>query len=181
MKETADRPTRVVLLTLGSNIDPERNMFEALDALDAALGIERVSAIYEAAPVGAPETPRFLNAAVCVLTDRSPSELKFDIIRPLEARLGRIRTGDSNAPRTIDIDIAAFGDLVVRDDDAGLEIPDPGISRWAHLALPLRDVAPTFRHPVEEVSLEEIGRRFDDTPGVRVRADLRWPAPHSHP
>lgn len=178
MSEDVARTKRVVLLTLGSNIEPEKNLFEAFDLLDAELGIEKVSGIYEAEAVGAPGTPRFLNAAIRVQTDQSPAELKSQVIRPLEARLGRIRTSDSNAPRTIDVDIAVVGDLILLDAEAGLEIPDPGILRWAHVALPLRDVAPAFLHPIEGVSLQEIGNRFDGVGDVHERRDLRWPQPH---
>lgn len=171
----------MVLLTLGSNIEPEKNLLEALAILAHELDIEKVSGIYEGEAVGAPGTPRFLNAAIRVQTDRSPAELKSEVIRPLEARLGRIRTSDSNAPRTIDVDIAVVGDLVVLDPEAGLDIPDPGILRWAHVALPLRDVAPAFLHPVEGVSLQEIGNRFEGMGDVHERPDLRWPQPHRRP
>lgn len=164
---------RTVLLALGSNIDPERHIVAALDRLDAILGIEALSAIYEADPVGSPGTPRFLNAAVRLTTDRAPGELKSGVIRPLERRLGRVRTSDPNAPRTIDIDIAAVEGLVL--DGPDLRLPDPDIVSRAHLALPLADVAPAFRHPTEGVTLGEIAARFRDEPGIARRDDVRWP------
>ena len=164
---------RTVLLALGSNIEPERHILAALDALDEVLGIEALSAIYEADPVGSPGTPRFLNAALRLTTGRSPRALKFDVIRPLERRLGRRRTSDPNAPRTIDIDIAAVEGLIV--DRHDLRLPDPEILTRAYLALPLGDVAPGFRHPIEGLTLGEIAARFGDEPGVRRRADVRWP------
>ena len=164
---------RTVLLTLGSNIDPERHLLAALDRLDALLGIDALSAIYEADPVGSPGTPRFLNAAVRLTTDRAPGELKSDVIRPLERRLGRVRTSDPNAPRTIDIDIAAVEGLVL--DGPELRLPDPEIVSRAHLALPLADVAPAFRHPTEGVTLGEIADRFKDEAGIARRDDVRWP------
>ena len=164
---------RTVLLTLGSNIDPKRHIVAALDRLDAILGIEALSAIYEADPVGSPGAPRFLNAAVRLTTDHAPGELKSDVIRPLELRLGRVRTSDPNAPRTIDIDIAAVEGLIL--DGPDLQLPDPEIVSCAHLALPLADVAPAFRHPTEGVTLGEIAARFKDEPGIARRDDVRWP------
>ena len=83
---------------------------------------------------GAPGMPRFLNAAVRVTTALSPEDLKFEVIRPLERRLGRVRTADPNAPRTIDVDIAAVQGLVVDRED--LRLPDPEILTRAHLAPP---------------------------------------------
>lgn len=164
---------RTALLTLGSNIDPERNMVAALDAIDDRLGIEAVSAIYEADPVGNSGVPRFLNAAVRVTTELSPRDLKFGIIRPLERHLGRVRTEDPNAPRTIDVDIAAMAELVI--DREGIRLPDPEILIRAHLALPLADVAPGYRHPTEGRTLREIAARFNDEPGIATREDIRWP------
>lgn len=148
-------------------------MVAALDALDELLGIDGASPIYEADPVGGPEMPRFLNAAVRITTDLSPEELKFEVIRPLEHRLGRVRTADPNAPRTIDIDIAAVQGLVV--DQNELQLPDPEILTRAHLAVPLADVAPEFRHPDLGITLSEIAARFRGEPGLARREDVRWP------
>ena len=164
---------RTTLLALGSNIDPERHMVAALDALDELLGIEEASPIYEATPVGSPGMPRFLNAAVRITTALSPKDLKFEVIRPLERRLGRVRTADPNAPRTIDVDIAAVQGLVVDRED--LRLPDPEIVTRAHLALPLADVAPGFRHPALGITLDEIATRFRHEPGISRRDDVRWP------
>ncbi len=164
---------RTTLLTLGSNIDPERHIVAALEALDELLGIDGASPIYEANPVGNPGAPRFLNAAARITTDLSPGELKFKVIRPLERRLGRIRAPDRNAPRTIDIDIAAVQGLVV--DEEELRLPDPDIPTRAHLAVPLADVAPGFRHPHLGITLGEIAARFRDEPGLARRDDVRWP------
>ncbi|MCG8469658.1 MAG: 2-amino-4-hydroxy-6-hydroxymethyldihydropteridine diphosphokinase [Gemmatimonadetes bacterium] len=173
------REPRVTLLTLGSNIEPETHLFAALDALDAELGVEAVSSIYEAEPVGAPGTPRFLNAAVRVTTIHLPVTLKRDVLRPLESRLGRVRTPDRNAPRTIDVDIAAVDGLVLDDRGRGLRIPDPDMLEQPHLAVPLGDVAPDFLHPVTGARLADIAARFGDAPGIRIRSDLRWPRPPS--
>lgn len=172
----ADRP-RTVLLALGSNIDPEVHLFAALDALDEIFGIEAASAIYEADPVGAPGTPAFLNAAVRIRTTDPPGPLKREILRPLEARLGRTRGPDRNAPRTIDIDVALVDGWARRAGAAEPELPDPEIVERAHLALPLADVASELVHPDEGVTLGEIAGRFADADGIRRRDDLRWPRP----
>ncbi|MDX1577913.1 MAG: 2-amino-4-hydroxy-6-hydroxymethyldihydropteridine diphosphokinase [Gemmatimonadota bacterium] len=168
---------RTVLLTLGSNIDPEIRLFEALDELDRILELASVSSIYEADPVGAPGTPVFLNAAARLTSDRDPRALKREVCRPLEARLGRIRGPDPNAPRTIDIDIAAVSAGPPKPEGGELEVLDPDIAVNAHLALPLGDVAPACIHPDERATLGEIAARFVDAPGIRRRADLRWPRP----
>jgi 2-amino-4-hydroxy-6-hydroxymethyldihydropteridine diphosphokinase len=159
-----------VFLTLGSNIDPLQNLMSAVRALDAAVGVERVSRVYEAAPVGAPHTPTYLNAAVAIRTSLSPAALKREVLRPIEARLGRERTSDPNAARTIDIDIALVGDLVLR--EPGLQVPDRNIDRHAHLAFPLRDLDPDARHPLLDRSLAELAAALSTSEGIHVREDV---------
>lgn len=168
---------RTVLLAFGSNVDPERNLLRALDAVDRALGVEAISTVYEAEPVGAAGTPTFLNAAARVSTDLPPDALKYDVLRPIERRLGRVRGPDPNAPRTADIDIALVDGLVLDDPESGLRLPDPEIVAQAHLALPLADIAPDLEHPEDGRTLARIAARFRGTEGIRPRPELRWPAP----
>ena len=119
--------------------------------------------------------PAFLNAALEIRYNREAAELKHGILRPLEERLGRLRTDDRNAPRTLDMDISLFGQQVVHDLDAGLEIPDPEILTRAHVAIPLADLAPATLHPVSGLTLAEIAARFDAR-GVQICAELAlWP------
>lgn len=147
--------------------------------LDRAIGVSAVSRAYEGAPVGAPGTPRFLNAAVAIRTALSASELKFSVLRPIEARLGRVRTSDPNAPRTIDIDIALIPGVVLADPELQMEVPDPEIARRAHLALPLRDLAPGVVPPGCDTTLERLAARLEESADIRVRDDvtLRGEAP----
>ncbi len=154
-------------LALGSNVDPRRHLPLAVRELERLLDVEAVSHAYEADPVGAPRTPTFLNAAVRIRTDLPPARLKHEVLRPLEARLGRVRSADPNAPRTIDIDIALVEDLTLEDAAAGIVVPDPDIPRRAHLALPLAELAPELVHPAFGTPLGELAERHREDPGVR--------------
>ncbi len=156
-----------MFLALGSNIDPSTHLPSAVGLLHRELGIEGVSPLYEAKPVGAPGTPRFHNAAVAIRTALQPEALKREVLRPLETRLGRVRTADPNAPRTIDIDIAIVEGVTIRDDRGELVVPDPGILRYAHLALPLADLDPDFLHPALGARLGEIAARFCEGSDIR--------------
>ena len=135
----------------------------AVRELDRALCVDGVSAAYQARAVAAPGSPTFLNAAVAIRTPLDAVDLKYRVLRPIEARLGRARTSDPNAPRTIDIDIALIGTEVVVDDRLGIRVPDPEIPRRAHLALPLRDLDPALAHPSFGATLEDVaaGPGFD--------------------
>ncbi len=157
-----------VFLTLGSNIEPRANVERALERLARELSVEAVSGVWESEPHGAPGTPRFLNAAVRVTTELSPTSLKR-LLRRIEADLGRRRAGDPNAPRTIDLDLALFGTLVVDDPQAGLRIPDPDIRQRAYLALPLAEVGPEVSHPETGELLADIATRLAEAPGAPCR------------
>lgn len=132
-----------------------------------------MSPVYESEPVGAPGTPSFLNAVAWIETDVPPVTLKLEHLRPLEALLGRRRGDDPNAPRTIDIDIALVGDLVLADAEAGLEIPDPDVRTRAHVARPLADLDPERRHPVTGEPLRAIAARLAASSNLHRRDDVR--------
>lgn len=148
-------------LVLGSNIDKERNIVEAVRLLSEAVHIAAVSSVYETDPVGNPNQESFLNAAVAVETPLPADVLKRGVLSPIEARLGRRRTADKNAPRTIDIDIALFND----------EVRDPEILTRAHLAVPLAELAPGYRLGQDGVTLAEVAEELPQA-GVRRRPDL---------
>ena len=85
--------------------------------------MKAVSRIFESAAEGGPhDAPPFFNAAMVVCTDLSPEELRTEL-RQVEDVLGRVRTDDKNAPRTIDIDLSYFAGLVK--DFGEWKVPDP--------------------------------------------------------
>lgn len=156
------------MIALGSNIEPRKNLPRALAALREHLEVTAVSRLWETEPVGRPAAPAFLNAAVRVETRLGPVELKWEVLRPLEAELGRVRTEDKNAPRVIDLDLVLYGSLVLEDPQRGLSLPDPDLSRLAHLALPVAEVAGDLRHPETHERLARLAERFGGEEGVRV-------------
>lgn len=177
------RPTssKRVFITLGSNIEPEKHLPAAVYLLADQPGVEvvAVSRVYRTAPINAegevdPEQADYLNAAVLIETTLPLMTLKKEILRNIEARLGRVRTPDKYAARTIDLDVALYGEevlgLVIEEPDGSREIvfPDPQITRFAHVALPLADLDPEFEHPVTGETLAEIAARFKDSPGIEV-------------
>lgn len=175
--------TQLFVVALGSNIEPRVHLPRALARMKELLTVTAVSHVYETVPVGddgealgeAPGEavgealgPFFLNAAVRGETRRSPGELKWQVLRPLEAELGRVRTEDKNAPRTLDLDLVLYGRLVLRDPEQGLTLPDPELLTRAHLALPVAEVAGELVHPETHRPLAELGSRFLDEPGIRT-------------
>lgn len=164
-----------VLVALGSNISPERNLREAVRRLSLSCRLVAVSSVYETRPVGNTEQPDFLNAAVLIETDLSAADLKAQVLRVIEDELGRVRTKDKNAPRTIDLDIAFYA---AEGPAAGSQpFYDPNTLEYAHIAMPLADVAPRMRHPATGQTLQEIARGLPDR-GLVPRPDIvLWAEP----
>jgi GTP cyclohydrolase I len=136
-----------VLLTLGSNVEPEVHLPEGVRRVKRhpRIDVVRCAEVYRTEPVGGgPETPEFQNTAMFVRTELDAPELR-NALRAIEASLGRVRTEDKFAPRTIDIDIAFFGDEELEIE--GSVIPDPDVATQLHLARPLADVAPDYIEP----------------------------------
>ncbi len=136
-----------VIISVGSNIEKERHLPEAISLLRHHRNIEvrDVSRIYESEAVGGPtDAPSFFNAVVVARTNLGPEELR-DELRGIERVLGRVRTSDKNAPRTIDLDVVYYADLVK--DFGDWEVPDPQAASAAHIAVPLAEVAPEWVDP----------------------------------
>ncbi len=139
------RPLHKYYLSLGSNLDPERNLAQAVEHLGAYGVIEKASGAWESHAVGS-SGPDFLNACVLFVTTKSLTDLKQDVTAVVETKMGRVRTGDPSGPRTIDIDI-----LMADDQPLNLE-------RWSHpfVLLPMADLLPAFMHPAEQRPLADV-------------------------
>jgi 2-amino-4-hydroxy-6-hydroxymethyldihydropteridine diphosphokinase len=140
---------KTVYLSLGSNIgDREANLRAAIDRL----GPVRESPIYETEPVDYLDQRWFLNMAVELETDLFPRQF-LSRIQKIERELGRERR-IPKGPRTIDIDILLYGDVVVR--TPALEIPHPRMTERRFVLAPLADLAPNLRHPVTHRTVREM-------------------------
>lgn len=131
----------IAYLGLGTNLgDREANLSRALELLAATPGVRvrRASAIYETEPVGPREQPRFLNQVVEVETELAPRALLARLLR-IEAALGRARR-ERWGPRTMDMDILLYDDLVL--ETPGLTLPHPRLTERAFALVPLAELAP---------------------------------------
>ncbi len=145
-----------VYVALGSNIDAAENLRAAVSRLASDCRLVATSSVYETPPLGTNNQPIFLNAAVLIETELAPTELKAQVLEDIERELGRVRTDDKNAPRTIDLDIVLVNDQVL--DVGHRHVPDPDILRHPHLSVPLADIAPDYRHPETGQTLFEIAQ-----------------------
>jgi len=124
-------PDNQIILLLGSNINPSANLEKALELLNCSLAITKTSRKWITEAVGN-EGPDFINLAVEVKTTLNADQLKKKIISPIEIGLGRIRTSDKYAPRTMDIDIIVFNGKVL----------DENLWYRVFIALPVSEIFP---------------------------------------
>jgi len=135
----------LAILLFGSNIDPARNIDKALKLLCRSSRIRNRSNVWVTEAVGS-NGPDFLNLAVEIETSLNTSQLKKEIINPIESELKRIRTDDKYAPRTIDIDIIVFNG----------EVMDFNIWKRLFIALPVSEIIPDLINKSTNESLPEI-------------------------
>ncbi|TCS64222.1 2-amino-4-hydroxy-6-hydroxymethyldihydropteridine diphosphokinase [Varunaivibrio sulfuroxidans] len=118
----------------------------------------RVAPWYRSAPVPASDQPWYVNSVAEIATNLAPRAV-LDALHRVEADFGRVRTV-RNAPRTVDIDLLCYDDYLskraVRDvfrdspQAGGADeeiVPHPHMHERAFVLLPLRDLAPAWRHP----------------------------------
>lgn len=157
-----------VYLSLGSNIDREKNIKIGLTTLAGSYGELVVSPIYESEAVGF-EGDHFLNLVVGINTDASVGQLQADI-KQIEDENGRVRGGPKFSPRTLDIDILTYDDLVGEVD--GVELPRDEIVKNAFVLLPLAEIVPHALHPELKISYLELWQTYDQSKQALWRFQL---------
>jgi 2-amino-4-hydroxy-6-hydroxymethyldihydropteridine diphosphokinase len=146
----------MVAIGLGSNLGDRRAHLDfAVERLRGRLGQFRVSRYRETEPVDVSPQPLFLNAAAvgtCDLDARSLIEWLLDV----EQSRGRTRPR-AGAPRTLDLDLILYGDLVA--DEPGLRVPHPRFRQRAFVLEPLSDIAPQLVDPETGLTVSALAAR----------------------
>lgn len=145
-------------IAIGSNIKPARNVWAALLALVKRVQIVSISTVYCSEALDRPEQPRFYNCVAEAETDLAPLVLKREVLRPIEAGLGRERSADKYAARTIDLDLIVYGNSVL--DTKELVLPDPQITKRPFLLIPLSELAPELVLPGRQTTLEKLAANW---------------------
>ena len=148
-------------LNIGSNIEPELHLQQAVRLLRQHGDVKDVSSAWQSHAFGS-AGPDFLNACIFFLTPLDARELKEQVIRPIESKLGRVRGEDKFAPRTIDIDIILFDE-----EPFGWEF-------WsnAFVVVPLADLIPDFRHPFNYEKLSRVAAHMRRQTWIVARPDV---------
>ncbi|UCC95122.1 MAG: 2-amino-4-hydroxy-6-hydroxymethyldihydropteridine diphosphokinase [Candidatus Omnitrophota bacterium] len=130
-----------VFIGVGSNLDNRKeNIQKAIEYLksDPHVVVQQLSTFIETDSEGGPPQPKYLNGVIQIETGLSPREL-LSVLQSIECRLGRVRAV-RNGPRTIDLDILLYGNIVV--EEPGLQIPHPRMWKRTFVMKPLLEIAP---------------------------------------
>ena len=148
-------------LSLGSNIQPETNVVRAIELLRRHGRLERISSAWESESVGAPG-PNYLNACVLLLTPLSQPALKEQALLPIETELGRERSADKFAPRTIDIDIVLYDGIS----------SDNKYWEQAFVVVPLAEIYPEYQNPIRAESILKTATRLRQQVWMETRSEV---------
>ena len=141
-----------VFVSIGSNVDRERNIRDAVVRLRDEFDDLQLSPIYESAAVGFDGDP-FLNLVVSFETDLLPDELN-DHLHVIEQDMGRDQSAPSFSARGIDLDLLLYADLILK--SAAVSLPRKDIEDYVFVLKPLADLAPNHLHPIRRISYLEM-------------------------
>lgn len=150
----------MILIGLGGNIPskvgaPDATIAAAIEELEkAGVSVTARSRAYRTAPVPVSDQPWFVNQVITVATKLSPRDL-LALMHRIEAQFGRERR-QVDGPRTLDLDLLAYGERVQPGGDGEPILPHPRLSHRAFVLRPLADVAPGWRHPITGETVEHL-------------------------
>ncbi|HEV8018797.1 MAG TPA: 2-amino-4-hydroxy-6-hydroxymethyldihydropteridine diphosphokinase [Steroidobacteraceae bacterium] len=146
-----------VYVAAGSNIEPEHNLARAVAELTREFPSVRFSPWYRNRAFGFAGAD-FINLVAGFDTERPVGEL-LAALHAIETLCGRPRAAPRWAPRSMDLDVLLYGDLVC--DEPGLKLPRPDLLKRAYMLGPLAQLAPALVHPTEKLTIAELWRRLD--------------------
>lgn len=152
---------------LGSNLGDRIHLLgRAIELTEKRIGSNlKVSSVYSTEPWGTQNPLPYLNVAVSMQTS-FPAGALLKKILSIEKELGRKRDGNLNAPRTIDIDIIFYENLIIHRKN--LIIPHPRMHLRRFVLVPLAEIEPGFVHPVFEITVEELLNNCTDELAVSI-------------
>lgn len=155
------RSRHTAYIALGSNIGNReqhlKNALAKIEELGEFVKLEKISSFYNTAPVGYVEQPDFLNAVAKVKTILEPEEL-LSILQEIENSEGRERKIHWG-PRTLDLDILLFDDMVINTDT--LVVPHPEMTKRDFVLVPLCEIAPYAIHPLKKEYIKDIKEEYE--------------------
>lgn len=154
----------LVVVSMGSNMhQPLQQLETALKHLRENFTDLQSSSFYRTEPVGGPAQPDYVNGCVMFETSVSPDRL-LKTLQSIEQDSGRIRNGELNQPRTLDLDLILYDDLILT--EPGLTLPHPRFRERRFVLEPLAELAPHLTDPVSGKNITELLEACPDVHGV---------------
>lgn len=149
-----------VYIGVGSNSEHQKNLRYGVERLREKLRLLHCSPVYKSMAVENVDAEPYANAVLIVETNLDAAALKALLVE-IENSTGRVRRdtdGSKSKQVTLDFDILLFGDQPMRYEFDGKEyrLPHPDLERYAHVIVPLADIAPTFVHPTTGETIETL-------------------------
>ncbi|MGB0449986.1 MAG: 2-amino-4-hydroxy-6-hydroxymethyldihydropteridine diphosphokinase [Porticoccaceae bacterium] len=160
----------LIYLSLGSNIERQRRITAALDALADNFGELLVSSVYESESVGF-EGDSFYNLVVGIHSSLAVGQIS-KILKSIEDQNGRDRSGPRFGPRSLDIDILTVDEMTGEID--GIQLPRDEVLKNAFVLLPLAEIAPHSQHPLTARSYSDHWQQFDKDKQKLWPVDFTW-------
>lgn len=148
-----------IFFGLGSNINPQKNLENALHEIQKKYTIVGLSHIYETSPVGGVKQPSFWNLVVAVEGGEQLKTIQ-PWIRNLEKKAGRQRSSIAFGPRTLDVDLLLWGNHIEK--SKYFSLPHPDIPTKAFVLFPLSEICPNLIHPSFKKPIIELAAQFRD-------------------
>ena len=146
-----------VYVSVGSNIEREFHVRSALKSLREQFGQLIVSRVFESVAVGFSGND-FYNLVVGFDTEESVWKVVARL-RDIELAHSRDRRNPRFSPRTLDLDLLLYGDLVM--EERGVKLPREEITRYAFVLGPLAEIAGEIRYPHSDCRFADLWREFD--------------------
>jgi len=149
----------LIYLSLGSNVNPGQNLKLALKEIFKKYPFQGLSHVYETSPVGDSKQTAFWNMAAAVSTHEKPEKIRL-WLTTLEKKAGRKKNAINFGPRTLDVDLIAWKDLVQKSKT--FQLPHSDIAVKAFVLFPLLEINPTWVHPETKKPIIELAASFKD-------------------
>jgi 2-amino-4-hydroxy-6-hydroxymethyldihydropteridine diphosphokinase len=162
----------VIFIALGANLpslagEPAATLRAALGTLPQRnVAVEDVSPFYRSVAWPDPRDPEFVNAVARIESDLSPEDL-LAVLKDIERNFGR-QSVERNSPRPLDLDLLDYNGRI----EGGPPIlPHPSLHERAFVLIPLRDIAPAWRHPISGCAVDALIEALPrETPALTRRA-----------
>ncbi|TWX57019.1 2-amino-4-hydroxy-6-hydroxymethyldihydropteridine diphosphokinase [Colwellia hornerae] len=156
-------------ISLGSNVNRQHYLHKGLTALEALLGELTLSSLFASKAVGF-DGAEFYNMVIGATTELNIVQVT-KALREIEFTNGREIDAKKYSPRTLDLDLLLFDDLVL---DTPAQIPRAEITENAFVLWPLAEVAPELKHPILKKSYQQLWQAYDKKQQQITTVDFSW-------